>query len=129
MKIPDGQATNWLGGTIVGAFLLSFLLWGIDYSAVFGGFIPLRATGGLVDTVQNFVEGQAQGTGFVFDAATAGALADTIGWACATYYDRSRELAGLQQRAMAQDFSWRQSAAQYVELYGWAIAARMGSAK
>jgi membrane associated rhomboid family serine protease len=47
MKIPDGQTTNWLGGTITAAFLLSFFLWGIDYSAVFGGFIPLRAAGGL----------------------------------------------------------------------------------
>ena len=47
MKIPDGQTTNWLGGTITAAFLLSFFLWGIDYSAVFGGFIPLRASGGL----------------------------------------------------------------------------------
>ena len=27
--------------------MLSFFLWGIDYSAVFGGFIPLRAAGGL----------------------------------------------------------------------------------
>ena len=47
MKIPGGQTTNWLGGTITAAFLLSFLIWGIDYSAVFGGFIPLRAAGGL----------------------------------------------------------------------------------
>lgn len=39
--------TNWLAGAIVAAFLLSLFLWGIDYSAVFGGFIPLRVTGGL----------------------------------------------------------------------------------
>lgn len=47
MSIPDGRATNWLSGAIAVAFLLSFLLWGIDYSAVFGGFIPLRVSGGL----------------------------------------------------------------------------------
>jgi starch synthase len=91
------------------------------------GTLPLvRATGGLVDTVQNFEEGQARGTGFVFHAATAGALADTLGWACATYYDRPQEFAGLQQRAMGQDFSWRQSAAHYVDLYRWAVQARTG---
>lgn len=47
MNIPDGRTTNWLGGAIAGAFVLSFFLWGIDYAAVFGGFIPLRASGGL----------------------------------------------------------------------------------
>ena len=47
MKIPDGRTTNWLGGAIAGSFLLSLFLWGIDYSAVFAGFIPLRASGGL----------------------------------------------------------------------------------
>ena len=87
----------------------------------------MRATGGLVDTVQNFVEGGAAGTGLVFHHATAGALADTIGWACATYYDRPQEMAALQQRAMAQDFSWRRSAGDYVRLYEWAVAARTGA--
>jgi starch synthase len=93
------------------------------------GTLPLvRATGGLVDTVRNFVEGQPVGTGFVFRDATVGALTDTLGWACATWYDRPQEFAGLQQRAMAQDFSWRVSADKFVELYGWAVAARRGSA-
>ncbi|HRG54524.1 MAG TPA: glycogen synthase GlgA [Lacunisphaera sp.] len=91
------------------------------------GTLPLvRATGGLVDTVENFEEGQARGTGFVFHAPTAGALADTLGWACATYYDRPQEFAGLQQRAMAKDFSWSRSAAHYVDLYRWAVEARTG---
>jgi starch synthase len=79
-----------------------------------------------VDTVENFVEGQGRGTGFVFRDATATALRDTVGWACATYYDRPEELAGLQQRAMAQDFSWRRSAAGYVQTYHWAIERRTG---
>jgi starch synthase len=98
------------------------------YAMRYGTLPIVRATGGLVDTVQNFDEGRARGTGFVFHAATAGALADTIGWACATYYDRPREFSDLQQRAMAQDFSWRQSAAQYVDLYDWAVQARKGAA-
>jgi starch synthase len=94
------------------------------YAMRYGTPPIVRATGGLVDTVQNFVEGEAAGTGFVFHDATAGALADTIGWACATYFDRPGELRALQQRAMAQDFSWRVSAGRYVELYRWAVAAR-----
>ena len=84
----------------------------------------VRATGGLVDTGANFEEGIDQGTGFVFQAATATALTDAIGWACATYYDRPEGFAGLQRRGMAQDFSWTRSAGKYVEVYRWAVAAR-----
>ena len=62
----------------------------------------------------------------LFLSDTAGALADTLGWACATYYDRPQEFAGLQQRAMAQDFSWRHNAGQYVDLYRWAVEQRTG---
>jgi len=97
------------------------------YAMRYGTLPIVRATGGLVDTVENFVEGGSRGTGFVFHDATVGALTDTIGWACATYYDRPRELAALQQRAMAQDFSWRRSAGRYVELYRAAVEARVGA--
>jgi starch synthase len=97
------------------------------YAMRYGTPPVVRATGGLVDTVQNFAEGRPEGTGFVFADATTTALIDTIGWACATYYDRPAELAALRQRAMAQDFSWRRSADKYVELYQWAVSARLGA--
>jgi starch synthase len=97
------------------------------YAMRYGTPPIVRATGGLVDTVQNFAEGQPVGTGFVFNDATVGALVDTVGWACATYYDRPAELAALRRRAMAQDFSWRRSAGAYVDLYRWAIEARTGA--
>jgi starch synthase len=96
------------------------------YAMRYGTLPIVRATGGLVDTVENFVESEPVGTGFVFHDPTAGALADTIGWACATYFDRPQELAAMQQRAMARDFSWRVSADRYVELYQWAVSARTG---
>ena len=96
------------------------------YAMRYGTLPIVRATGGLVDTVENFAEGQGRGTGFVFHDATAAALLHTVGWACATYYDRPGEFAGLQQRAMAQDFSWRRSAAEYVGTYRWAIERRTG---
>jgi starch synthase len=97
------------------------------YAMRYGTLPVVRATGGLVDTVENFVEGQPAGTGFVFGDATIEALRDTMGWACATWYDRPKELAGLQQRAMARDFSWRTSAANYVDLYRWAVQSRTGT--
>jgi starch synthase len=96
------------------------------YAMRYGTLPIVRATGGLVDTVENFAEGEARGTGFVFNDATAPALANTLGWACATYYDRPEQIGGLQRRAMARDFSWRHSAAEYVRLYRWAVEHRTG---
>lgn len=94
------------------------------YAMRYGTPPLVRATGGLIDTVENFVEGAERGTGFVFRDATPDALANTIGWACATYYDRPAEFLGLQRRGMAKDFSWRQSAGHYVDVYRWAVAQR-----
>ena len=96
------------------------------YAMRYGTLPVVRATGGLVDTVENYAEGQGRGTGFVFHDATAAALYNTLGWACATYYDRPAELAGLQQRAMARDFSWRENAGHYVQVYRWAVESRTG---
>jgi starch synthase len=96
------------------------------YAMRYGTLPIVRATGGLVDTVETFVEGQDLGTGFVFNMASASALRDTIGWACATYYDRPEAMRGLQQRAMARDFSWRRNAGYYVDVYRWAVERRTG---
>lgn len=94
------------------------------YSMAYGTLPIVRATGGLVDSVESYVEGADQGTGFVFDAPTADALYDSIGWACATYYDRPQEYRSMQQRAMKKDFSWKSSAQKYVEVYRWAMGAK-----
>jgi starch synthase len=96
------------------------------YAMRYGTLPIVRATGGLLDTVQNYEEGKDRGTGFVFNDPTVSALTNSIGWACATYYDRPQELAALRQRAMAMDLSWRESAKKYVELYGWAVERRTG---
>jgi starch synthase len=62
----------------------------------------------------------------VFSDATTAALFNTLGWACATYYNRPNEISGLQRRAMARDLSWRYSAREYVQLYRWAVEHRTG---
>lgn len=91
------------------------------------GNVPLaRATGGLIDTIEQYVEGSGKGTGFLFQDATAPALYNTVGWACATYYDRPSEFQRLRQNGMAQDFSWKHSAGRYVDIYRWAIEQRTG---
>jgi hypothetical protein len=96
------------------------------YAMRYGTPPLVRATGGLIDTVEQYVEGASTGTGFRFNDATASALHDTIGWVCATYYDRPQEFAALRQRGMAKDFSWRRSAERYVNVYRWAVEQRTG---
>jgi starch synthase len=94
------------------------------YAMRYGTLPVVRDTGGLHDTVESFHEASRSGTGFVFRDATASGLYDTIGWACATYYDSPEALQQLQQNAMSQDFSWDRSAATYENVYQWAITAR-----
>jgi starch synthase len=84
----------------------------------------VRATGGLIDTVEKYAEGWATGTGFVFNYPTVDALYYAIGWACATYYDRPEEFQKLRQNGMQGDYSWDGSATQYESIYDWAVQAR-----
>jgi starch synthase len=88
----------------------------------------VRATGGLVDTVANYDERTADGTGFVFLDLDAGSLANTIGWAVSTWYDRPGHVDALRRRGMAQDFSWERAARDYERLYLAAYARRRGHA-
>ncbi|PLX67919.1 MAG: glycogen synthase GlgA [Denitrovibrio sp.] len=87
------------------------------YSLAYGTLPIVRATGGLDDTVDNYDESTGQGTGFKFSAISGQALFDTIGWAVSTYYDRPQHYKAMQLRAMGKDFSWIQSAKEYLELY------------
>ena len=83
----------------------------------------VRRTGGLSDTVVQYEEG-GKGTGFLFDDATADALYNTIGWACSTWFDRPKDISAMRKNAMKTDFSWKNSAKQYAEVYDWAIGTR-----
>ncbi|HSF14776.1 MAG TPA: glycogen synthase GlgA [Vicinamibacteria bacterium] len=99
------------------------------YSLRYGTLPVVRATGGLVDTVANYDERNGGGTGFVFHDLNSGSLADTIGWAASTFYDRPHHLKTMRQRAMLQDFSWNRSAADYEKLYLEAYLRRSGHAR
>jgi starch synthase len=87
------------------------------YSLRYGTLPLVRATGGLVDTVQNYDESRAGGTGFMFNDLTVDAIANTVGWALSTYYDRPKHITAMRKRAMSQDFSWDRAAADYERLY------------
>jgi len=91
------------------------------YSLRYGTLPIVRATGGLDDTVEQYVESDGSGTGFKYYDATPRAIYDTVGWAVSTYYDRREHFNDMQRRAMQQDFSWEESAARYESAYQRAL--------
>lgn len=82
------------------------------------GTLPIvRETGGLKDTVEPYNEYEKTGTGFSFSNYNAHEMLATIRYAERIYYDKKRDWNKIVERAMAQDFSWNNSARQYEELY------------
>lgn len=75
------------------------------------GCVPVvRAAGGLNDTVRDGV------TGFVFEKIHHMSLVAAINSAM-KIYSTPEKWQSIQRAGMAQDFSWENSAAQYLELY------------
>lgn len=90
------------------------------YSQKYGTPPVVRATGGLADTVVNATEENLKAdraTGFTFDADTPSALYDTVKWALMLFRTRPLDFRKVVSRAMAQDWSWDRSAAEYEALY------------
>ena len=86
------------------------------------GTLPIvRETGGLKDTVEPYNEYENTGTGFSFSNYNAHEMLNTIRYAEKIYYDKKRDWNKIVDRAMAADFSWDASAAQYKEMYDWLI--------
>jgi starch synthase len=98
------------------------------YSQRYGTLPIVRGTGGLLDTVVNYDQATGNGTGFIFWDLNPGAIADTVGWAMSTYFDRPKHIAEMRSRAMQQDFSWDRAAAAYEDLYREAYQIRRGHA-
>jgi starch synthase len=90
-------------------------LYGLRY-----GTLPLvRRVGGLADTVVDTYDATLKAdtaTGFVFDNASAQALADAA-WRAVQALRQPALWQQLQRRAMAQDFSWGGPARRYLALY------------
>jgi starch synthase len=84
------------------------------------GSVPVvRATGGLADTVRDGV------TGFVFDDFSAEAFWNALRGAIYIYNVDHESWRAIQRNGMTSDFSWRNSAFGYQQLYEIAMA-KMG---
>jgi starch synthase len=88
------------------------------------GTIPVvRRTGGLVDTVQDYDPMTGKGTGFVFEEESPYALVSAVRRAIDVYHNKY-DWQKLIINAMKSDFSWRNSAREYIDLYQKAIQKR-----
>jgi starch synthase len=89
------------------------------YSQRYGTLPLVRRTGGLADTVVDAVPqtlADNSATGIVFDEATPGSLLEAIKRA-AILYGNTKAWEQMQINGMNKDFSWEQSARQYLDLY------------
>ncbi len=85
------------------------------------GCLPIvRVTGGLKDTVLDYDARANAGTGFGFHPSDRWAMYTAIVRAVQTF-EMPRKWRQIQQRAMAQDFSWHTAALRYQKLYHAAL--------
>jgi starch synthase len=96
------------------------------YSLRYGTLPLVRRVGGLADTVIDISAAAlaaGSGTGIVFEEASAAALLAAVERALALYRDPAA-WKQVMTTGMAQDYSWRHSAQQYLELYQHALTPR-----
>ncbi len=85
------------------------------------GTVPVvRKTGGLADTVLEYNARTGRGTGFLFEEYSAAALVECLRRALAVY-GKAEKWKRLMQAGMKQDFSWEQSAKEYIKVYRKAL--------
>lgn len=86
------------------------------YSLVYGTVPIVRATGGLADTVQRFVQKTGEGNGFMFKEYSVSAMMKEIDRAIKQFHN-PENWQKLIKNGMKTDCSWRTSAKRYTELY------------
>jgi starch synthase len=98
------------------------------YGLRYGSLPVVHAVGGLADTVVDANEANLnadRATGFSFVNATETALHATLHRAQRLFADRTR-WQQVMRRAMAQDFSWDEAAARYLDLFRQVMLRRAG---
>ncbi|MDI6733588.1 MAG: glycogen synthase GlgA [Planctomycetota bacterium] len=95
------------------------------YALKYGTIPIVHETGGLADTIENYMVATIPGgtgenirtaTGFNFKNYTAVDLFNAIKYALACYKDK-KVWRQLMKNAMTQDWSWKHSAGEYIRLY------------
>lgn len=82
------------------------------------GTLPIvRETGGLKDSVPAYNHITGEGVGFTFKSYNAYDMLDAVKRAVGLYYDFEADFKKVVLSAMSQDFSWNNSAKEYIKLY------------
>src|SRR5581483_2007428 len=97
------------------------------YSLRYGTVPVVRATGGLDDTIESWDARTSKGTGFKFAEYSGESLLLTIKEALRAFRDQTSWQA-LMRNGMSKDFSWTNSAKEYIRIYERARQSRAGSA-
>lgn len=86
------------------------------YSLKYGTVPIVRSTGGLADTIENYIPETQSGTGFKFKSIDSNEFALTIKKALKIFRDKNGWKT-LQMNGMSKNFSWTSSANNYLNLY------------
>ena len=99
------------------------------YAMTYGCPPVARATGGLIDTVEPYLESKnkLKSTGILFDKPTEQDLYAAIGQACSIFRNRPKEYNKMQSNGMEKNFSWQNSAITYENIYQDAINSRLAA--
>lgn len=86
------------------------------------GTVPIvRETGGLKDTVQPYNEFDNTGDGFSFANYNGEEMLSVINYSKKVFYDDKKSWNKMVDRGMAKDFSWKNSAKRYEDVYNFLI--------
>ena len=83
----------------------------------FGTVPVVRETGGLKDTVVPYNKFTGEGRGFTFSDINAGDMLWVLREAVELYHSNTKAWRALQKEGMTADFSWTNSARQYLDIY------------
>ncbi len=85
------------------------------YSMRYGTVVIARRTGGIADSVTDAEE--AGGTGFLYDEISGSGIYAAVKRAVDVYYNDRKTYEEMRVRGMEKDFSWKNSAQEYVKVY------------
>ena len=81
----------------------------------------VRETGGLKDTVQAYNEYEHTGDGFSFANYNGEEMLSVINYSKKVFYEDKKNWNKIIDRGMAKDFSWKNSAKRYEDVYNYLI--------
>ncbi len=87
------------------------------YSLRYGTIPIARRTGGLADSIVDIDDNPLEGTGFLFDEMSGKAIYESVARALALFNADSELFDTVRKRGMSVDFSWRQSAQEYLKIF------------